>query len=147
MQYHTNHSCTLCDHWWRTPTVREWRHVFRDRNLWQDKPIGDLGTVRVAIISPLLELVDVLDHVGARTEPGRRTRVVVDIVDPTVRIGPHLPTIRKKECIYIPYSDFVVICFNQYVDILNTNIDEAHSNLSMPHNDKIKITIFLRNFN
>jgi len=61
----------------------------------KQKSVGHL--IHLALIPPLLKLLQVVDKVGTRPLPRGRPRVMVDVVDTTVWIDTTLPPVTNKQ--------------------------------------------------
>lgn len=78
------------------PSIWKWSEPFVTRYRRRCKvqaPISDM--VDGSVLAHLLEMLKAVDHVCVWTLPGRRTCVMIDVVNPSSRVGSSLPTGRK----------------------------------------------------
>ena len=64
--------------------------------LWIQESVGKRLELVVTVATPLLEVGQVVDHIGVGSLPRGRARVVVHVVDATAGVNATLPAIDRK---------------------------------------------------
>ena len=61
--------------------------------LWKEEAVGERVELIAAVVAPLLEVVQVVDHVRVRSLPSGCARVVVHVVHAPTRVNTPLPPV------------------------------------------------------